>query len=70
MQIVSKETICMKCQILFSDKNSKYMIHLSSAKFAQSRLILDKYFKFCVKPESFSPTASLKLAFNLNVCVL
>ena len=30
-----KETICMKCQILFSEKNKKNIINLSSAKNAQ-----------------------------------
>ena len=29
------ETICMKCQTLFSEKNKKNIIHLSSAEFAQ-----------------------------------
>ena len=35
MQIASKETICMKCQILFSGKNKKNIINLSSAENAQ-----------------------------------
>ena len=37
MQIVSNpmETICMKYQILFSGKNKKNIINLSSAKLAQ-----------------------------------
>ena len=30
-----KETICMKCQILFSGKNKKNIINLSSAENAQ-----------------------------------
>ena len=30
-----KETICMKCQILFSGKNKKHIINLSFAAFAQ-----------------------------------
>ena len=30
-----KETVCMKCQILFSGKNKKNIINLSSAKNAQ-----------------------------------
>ena len=29
------EIICMKCQILFSEKNKKNIISLSSAEFAQ-----------------------------------
>ena len=29
------ETICMKCQILFSGKNKKNITNLSSAEFAQ-----------------------------------
>ena len=37
MQIVLTETICMKCQNLFSGKNKKNIINLSSAeKFIQS----------------------------------
>ena len=36
MQMVSLETICMKCQILFSGKNKKNIISLSSAEFAHS----------------------------------
>ena len=35
MQIVSSETICMKCQILFTGKNKKNIINLSSAEYAQ-----------------------------------
>ena len=35
MQIVSKETICMKCQILFSGKNKKNIINLSPGENAQ-----------------------------------
>ena len=42
MQIVSNgdnlhpmETICMKCQILFSGKNKKNIINLSSVELAQ-----------------------------------
>ena len=31
-----KETICMKCQILFSRKNKKNIMRLSSAEFAHS----------------------------------
>ena len=30
----SEETVCMKCQILFSGKNKKNIINLSSAEFA------------------------------------
>ena len=30
------ETICMKCQILFSEKSKKNITNLSSAEFAQS----------------------------------
>ena len=33
-----KETVCMKCQILFSGKNKKNIISLSSAEFARSML--------------------------------
>ena len=33
--IFPKETICMKCQILFSGKNKKNIINLSSAENAQ-----------------------------------
>ena len=33
MQIVSQETICMKCQILFSGKNEKNIVSLSSVEF-------------------------------------
>ena len=47
MQIVSKgiETICMKCQILFSGENKQNITNLSSAELAQrvvmvSRVIL------------------------------
>ena len=36
IQIVSHGDICMKCQILFSWKNKKTFINLSSAEFAQS----------------------------------
>ena len=32
------ETMCMKFQSLFSGKNMKYIVHLSSAEFAQSML--------------------------------
>ena len=32
---LSKETICMKCQIQFSGKNKKNIINLSSAENAQ-----------------------------------
>ena len=35
MQIVSNETICMKYQILFSGKNKKNIISLSSAELAK-----------------------------------
>ena len=36
MQIVSEEeTICMNCQGLFSAKNKKSVINLSSAEFPQ-----------------------------------
>ena len=37
------ETICMKCQILFSGKNKKNIINLSSAEFAQ-RMVKVKQF--------------------------
>ena len=33
---MNKETICMKCQILFSRKNKKSIISLLSAEFAHS----------------------------------
>ena len=35
MQIVSLETICTKCQNLYSGKNKKHIINLSSAEYAQ-----------------------------------
>ena len=35
MQIVSKETICMKCQNLFSGKSKKNITNLSSAELAK-----------------------------------
>ena len=36
MTFHAKETICMKCQILFSGKNKKNNINLSTAENAQS----------------------------------
>ena len=38
----SLETICMKCQILFSGKNKKNIVNLSSAEIAQ-RAVKVKY---------------------------
>ena len=35
-KITSEETICMKCQILFSGKNKKNIINLLSAEFTHS----------------------------------
>ena len=40
-----KETICMKCQILFSGKNKKNIINLSSAENAQ-RVVKVKHIVF------------------------
>ena len=40
MQIVL-ETVCMKCQILFSGKNKKTITNLSSAEIAQSVVMLE-----------------------------
>ena len=37
-----KETICMKCQIIFSRKNKKNIISLSSAEFVHSRVRIKK----------------------------
>ena len=42
-----KETICMKCQILFSGKNKKNNIILSSAENAQRVVKVNAY--LCVK---------------------
>ena len=39
------ETICMKCQILFSGNNKKNIINLPSAEFAQ-RVVKVKYLDF------------------------
>ena len=41
-KLTSMETICMKCQILLSEKNKK--IYLSSAELAQGCQILFTYF--------------------------
>ena len=41
MQIVINETICIKCQILFSEKNKKNNSDLSSAELAFTTLVLD-----------------------------
>ena len=41
LQIVSKETICMKYQILFYGENKQTIINLLFAKFAQ--LIVDAF---------------------------
>ena len=41
------ETICMKCQILFSGKNKKNITNLSSAELAQ-RVVMVKTLFFLV----------------------
>ena len=41
------ETICMKCQILFSGKNKKNIITMSSAEIAQTVVML-KGIKFLI----------------------
>ena len=47
MQIVSlgDETICIKCHILFSGKNKKNIINLSSAENAQREVKVKKTFQ-------------------------
>ena len=41
--ILCNETICMKCQSLFSGKNRKNIINLSSAEFAQRMVRVTPY---------------------------
>ena len=53
-----KETICMKCKILFSGKNKKNIIYLSSAEFAQWMLKVNIMYSTYI----FSPNC--KSAFN------
>ena len=48
MQIVSRETICMKCQSLFSGKNKSNISKLTSAEFAQ-RVVNIKTFQQALK---------------------
>ena len=46
MQLSPKETVCMKCQILFSrkkKKRKKNIIHLLSAEFDHSMIKVDEY---------------------------
>ena len=41
MQIVSMETVCMKCQSLFSGKSKKNIINMSAAELAH-RVVMVK----------------------------
>ena len=56
-QIVSLETICMKCQNLFSGKNKKYITNLFSAELAQ-KMVKVKY-KLSLQYYSFSIFSTL-----------
>ena len=38
---ISFETICMECQIIFSEKNKKHILNLSSDEFAHSMLSIN-----------------------------
>ena len=44
-KLSSKLTICMKCHILFSGKNKKNLINLSSAESAHANSSSDEKFK-------------------------
>ena len=46
-----KETICMKSQSLFSGKNKKNIINLSSAEFAQSVVKVKMHTKYHIYPK-------------------
>ena len=60
MQIVSNETICMYCQIMFSGKNKKNITNLSSAELTQ-RDVKVKVYGHILKRENrlWSVVASL-----------
>ena len=44
---LSLETICMKCQILFSGKNKNYLIKVSSAESAHSMVSVEEHNVSC-----------------------
>ena len=47
MQIVSLETICLKCQSPFGGKNKKIIINLSPAEYAQRLVTVKTHSKGC-----------------------
>ena len=65
MQTVAKETICMKCQILFSGKNKKNIINLSSAEFANWVINVKLYYINYILVNNHSKITTLTKRRNL-----
>ena len=53
------ETICMKCQILFSEKNKKNIINMSSAEFSQTGVKINMT-KYQIADRNNTPSCSGK----------
>ena len=60
------ETICMKCQILFSEKNKKNIINLSSSELAKRAVTVKLVFALFQLMESGSHEPVAKSVSNSN----